>query len=122
MLGSVLIVDDHPGFRREARAILEADGFGVIGEAAEGTEALQQAARLRPDVVFLDIGLPDGSGLDLVAPIRALVPAAVVVLVSGRPERDYGERVADAGADGFVDKATLAQGMLADLLDRLRNE
>jgi two-component system, NarL family, nitrate/nitrite response regulator NarL len=122
MSRSVLVVDDHAGFRREARAILEADGFRIIGEAADGAVALAEAARLRPDVVFLDIGLPDGSGLDLVRQVRSIAPSAVVVLVSSRPRRDYGERVTGAGAHGFIDKATLTRGMLSALLDRLRDE
>ena len=105
---SVLLVDDHPSFRAEARALLEAAGHAVVGEAADGAAALREAERLRPDAVLLDIGLPDLSGLDLVRPLRAISPGAVLVLVSARPASDYGDRVDHAGADAFLDKAALS--------------
>lgn len=107
MKPSVLLVDDHDGFRAEARAMLEAAGHPVVGEAADGAAALRGAADLAPDVVLLDIGLPDGSGLDLVGPIRGVAPAAVVILISSRQASDYGDRISRSGADGFIDKATL---------------
>ena len=65
MTHTVLIVDDHPSFRASARAILEADGFTVIGEAEDGTTGLQELRRLRPDVVLLDVQLPDMTGFDV---------------------------------------------------------
>ena len=98
--------------------MLEADGHGVIGEAATGVAAISQAARLQPDVVLLDIGLPDGSGLDLVAPIRSAVPAAVIVLISSRRASDFGGRLTAAGADGFIDKARLSPSTLRDVFAR----
>jgi len=61
----VLIVDDHESFRRLATRVLAASGFAVIGEAVDGASALRQAARLRPDVVLLDVMLPDRSGLEV---------------------------------------------------------
>ena len=70
MRPSVLVVDDHEGFRAEARAMFEGEGFEVVGEAADGTGALAAVARLRPGIVVLDVGLPDASGLDLVDGIR----------------------------------------------------
>ena len=62
---TVLIVDDHAGFRTQARALLEADGFSVIGEAVDGSSGLEAARTLRPDLVLLDIGLPDIEGFDV---------------------------------------------------------
>ena len=115
---SVLLVDDHAGFRAEARATLEADRYDVIGEAASGGAAVAEAARLKPDIVLLDIGLPDGSGLDLVGRIRTAAPGARVVLISSRQAADYGARLAGAGADGFLDKAALTPSALHDLLER----
>lgn len=119
MRPSVLVVDDHDGFRAEARAMFEGEGFEVVGEAADGAGALVAAARLRPGIVVLDVGLPDASGLDLVSGIRHGSPGSVVVLVSGRREREYGDRVARSGADAFVEKAQLVPGTLAALLARL---
>ena len=115
---SVLLVDDHAGFRAEARAMLEADGYEVIGEAASGAAAIAEANRLRPDIVLLDVGLPDASGLDLVRPIRSAAPGTLVVLISSRQASDYGERLSSSGAEGFLDKAALSPNALSDLLSR----
>lgn len=98
--------------------MLEADGYAVTGEAASGAAAISQAARLQPDMVLLDIGLPDGSGLDLIARIRSAAPGSVIVLISSRQASDYGERLAIAGADGFLDKVTLSSSTLRDVLSR----
>ena len=85
MQSRVLIVDDHVGFRGEARTLLESAGYEVVGEAATASAATAAAASLQPDLVILDIGLPDGSGLDATAEIRAAAPRTAVVLVSVRP-------------------------------------
>ena len=119
MRSTVIVVDDHDGFRTEARAVLEGDGFVVVGEAATAAEALAAVAELQPTVVVLDVGLPDESGLDVVGRIRDRSPDTVVVLVSGRQARDYGGRVARSGADAFIEKAFLGPGALASLLDRV---
>jgi DNA-binding NarL/FixJ family response regulator len=113
---SVLLVDDHAGFRAEARAMLEGDSFDVIGEAANGAAAVDQASRLRPDIVLLDIGLPDGSGLEYVGRVRAAAPGTAVVLISSRQAGDYGSRLAGARADGFLDKTKLTPQALRDVL------
>ncbi len=117
MRRSALVVDDHRGFRAEARELLEGDGFEVVGETGDAAGAVREAGRLRPDLVVLDIGLPDASGLDVVVPIRAASPTSLVVLVSGRPAGDYGDRVEASGADAFVEKAWLAPGVLSALLE-----
>jgi DNA-binding NarL/FixJ family response regulator len=117
MAVSVVVVDDHEGFRAELRALLEANDFDVVGEAADGANALVQAAKHRPDVVLLDIGLPDISGVDLVAPLRAASPASRVILLSGRHASDFGDRVARAGADGFVEKAHLGPRTVFEVLN-----
>ena len=73
---SVLIVDDHPSFRASARALLQAEGFEVVGEAADGAEALRAAEELHPDVVLLDVQLPDTDGFDVATSASATPPAA----------------------------------------------
>jgi two-component system, NarL family, nitrate/nitrite response regulator NarL len=98
--------------------MLEADGYVVIGEAATGAAAVREAARLGPDIVLLDIGLPDGSGLDLVGSIRTAAPGTLVVLISSRQASDYGARLSMSGADDFLDKAALSPNALRDLLSR----
>jgi DNA-binding NarL/FixJ family response regulator len=113
----LLIVDDHPSFRASARAILEAEGFVIVGEASDGASALVAVAELAPDVVLLDVQLPDASGFDLCERILAENGAAPgVILVSSRNAEDYGPRVAGSGALGFLPKAELSGEAVTALL------
>jgi DNA-binding NarL/FixJ family response regulator len=112
---TVLIVDDHQGFRASARTLLELEGFDVVGEAADGASALELTRQLEPELVLLDVSLPDGSGFD-VAERLAGVPSKVI-LTSSRERRDFGERVRRSGALGFVSKDRLSRAVLHALLD-----
>jgi DNA-binding NarL/FixJ family response regulator len=117
MQHTVLIVDDHPSFRASARAVLEAEGFEVVGEAGDGTGAVSEARRLRPDVVLLDIQLPGADGFEVCAQLlRENGSSPAVVLVSSRDAADYGDLVAESGACGFVPKADLCGASVAALL------
>src|SRR6476659_3070939 len=89
-----LIVADHADFRRMARAVLDAEDFCVVGEAADGEEACREVARLRPDIVLLDVQLPGMDGIDIASRLLAISPAPIVVLISSRQARDYGARLA----------------------------
>lgn len=113
---SVLIVDDHPSFRASARALLEAEGFDVVGEASDGESAVASAGRLHPDVVLLDVHLPDRTGFDVASQLTANATAVKVVLVSSRDGSDYGPLVEQSGASGFVPKAELSGARIAALL------
>jgi DNA-binding NarL/FixJ family response regulator len=114
---TVLIVDDHPSFRASARAILEADGFTIVGEAEDGAAALSAIGTLRPDLVLLDIQLPDMSGFDVCAEIAlSNGTAPQVVLVSSRDACDFGPLIERSGARGFVAKAELSGDAVATLL------
>jgi len=115
---TVLIVDDHPSFRRSARAILEAEGFAVVGEASTGASAVEATERLHPDVVLLDVQLPDRSGFEVCSTLHALNGAAPeIVLVSSRDACDYGGLIASCGARGFVPKAELSGDAVSALLE-----
>ena len=81
---TVLIVDDHAAFRAGARALLEVDGFDVVGEAADGESAIEQARRLRPEVVLLDVQLPGIDGFAVAERLAAEPFAPAVVLISSR--------------------------------------
>ncbi|TML73445.1 MAG: response regulator transcription factor [Actinobacteria bacterium] len=112
----VLIVDDHPSFRASARILLESEGYEVVGEAADGAEALVAARELQPDLVLLDVCLPDLDGFVVAEQLTELAGAPEVILTSSRDGADYGKSVADSSARGFVPKAELSGAMLATLL------
>ncbi len=116
---AVLLVDDHDGFRTEARALLELDGFDVVGEAADAAAAVDAAGRLHPGAILLDVGLPDADGLSIVEDLREQAPGVAIVIISGREEADFGGAIARAGADAFIAKRSLGPGVVRDLLARL---
>ena len=110
----VLIVDDHAAFRASARTLLELDGFDVIGEATDGASALDLARELDPELVLLDVALPDTNGFDVA---EQLVGAgSKVILTSSRTQTDLGRRVRQCGAIGFVPKDELSGAAINVLL------
>lgn len=116
MATSVLIVDDHPSFRSSARMLLEAEGFDVVGEARDGRSALTEAARLRPDVVLLDVQLPDIDGIEVAAELTSSVGGPAVVLTSSRDLADLGPVRERCAVRGFIPKAELSGAALEALL------
>ena len=116
MAWTVLIVDDHPTFRSFARSLLEGEGFDVVGESEDGTSAIRMAAQLRPDVLLLDVQLPDVDGFEVTKRLASAGVPSSVVLVSSRDASDYGDGVATSGAAGFISKAELSGQALSALL------
>jgi DNA-binding NarL/FixJ family response regulator len=109
----VMLIDDHPSFRAAARWLLETEGYVVVAEAASGERALELVAAADPELVLLDVGLPDIDGFQVAAAIRTLVSRARIVLTSSRDLCDLGpERVSACGAVGFVHKAALSRAAL----------
>lgn len=108
MARTALVVDDHDGFRASARRLLESAGFLVIGESADAAAAVADAARLQPDVVLLDIQLPDGDGFAVAERLSLHSPASLVVLTSSRERGDFGPRVSASGVRGFITKTELS--------------
>jgi two-component system response regulator EvgA len=113
---TVLIVDDHAGFRRSARALLAAEGFDVVGEAADGPEALMEATRLRPDLVLLDIQLPRLDGFQVAHRLSTHAHKPHVILISSRDAREYGGQVEAAATRGFILKGHLSGQAIRSLL------
>ena len=113
----VLIVDDHATFRATARQLLEAEGFEVVGEAADGASALEAAARLRPEIVLLDVQLPDMDGFEVAKRLCGNGASPQVVLTSSRDVAEFGDLVLVSGSRGFIPKAELSGGRLAALLE-----
>lgn len=113
----VLVVDDHPSFRRCASALLESEGFEVVGEAADGVSAVAEAERLTPELVLLDVQLPDVDGFEVAKRLLARDPELSIVLVSSRDRSEYGRLIETSGARGFVAKDDLSGPTLETLLE-----
>ncbi len=113
----VLIVDDHPTFRRFARRLLEDGGFAVVGEAGDGAAGAEAIRELRPDAILLDVLLPDRSGIDLAAEWTLARPAPAVVLTSSRSADDLGAALRGTPARGFIPKSELTAAGFAHLLE-----
>jgi DNA-binding NarL/FixJ family response regulator len=117
VLPTVLIVDDHDGFRAFARTILEADGFDVIGDAGDGEAGIAAVEELRPAVVVLDIQLPGIDGFEVAERLAALDDPPAVVLVSTRDAESLRRRLATTPARGFIRKDELSGAAVAALVE-----
>ena len=113
---TVLIVDDHAVFRADARALLEAAGYTVVGEAEDGARGVVAANALNPDVVLLDVQLPDRDGFAVARQLAAQPRAPRVVLISSRRLEDYGSRLRETVAAGFIYKPELSRARLEELV------
>jgi DNA-binding NarL/FixJ family response regulator len=113
---TVLIVDDHPGFRASAKRLLTSHGYTVVGEAANGSDALDAVLALEPELVLLDLGLPDSDGVEIAHHLNERHPDAIIVLVSSRDRMDVEPLLAGAPARGFIPKAELSAAALDALL------
>ncbi len=116
MSPTVLIVDDHAAFRAGARALLEADGWDVVGEAGDGKTGMDAAHALSPDVVLLDVRLPDMDGFEVCGRLTSNGCRCAVIVTSSSDDPLYRERASDSGACGFVAK----HDVCGAALERLR--
>ncbi|WRZ95079.1 response regulator transcription factor [Streptomyces sp. NBC_01007] len=116
MAPTLLIVDDHAGFRTFARALLEAEGFDVVGEAADGASAVFAAELLDPQIVLLDIVLPDLDGFEVCARLTERGgERPAVILTSSRDATAYADRLDRTAARGFIPKDKLSRTALLAL-------
>ncbi|MEO7448039.1 MAG: response regulator transcription factor [Humibacillus sp.] len=115
MTPTLVIIDDHAGFRAFAKALLEAEGYDIVGEASDGSSGAELVCRLVPDIVLLDVVLPDLDGFAVSEQIADRAPGCAVLLTSTRSAGSYGGRVAASPARGFVGKSELSGSVLSRL-------
>jgi len=109
----LLLVDDHAVVRTGLRMLLEGEAdMEIVGEAGTGAEALTAVEELRPDVVLMDIGLPDQSGIDATRAIKRLIPTTSVVALTIHEDEEYFFRMLEAGATGYVPKRAAPEELL----------
>ncbi len=116
---SILLIDDDPAFRRLARQTLSGSGLTVVGEAATAAEGSLAARNLKPEIMLVDVGLPDGDGITLAGELSALPWGPRVVLTSVDPDAASPEEVRKSGAIGFVPKQDLPGSGLDMLMARI---
>jgi DNA-binding NarL/FixJ family response regulator len=116
MATTVLVVDDHSGFRASARRLLESEGYEVVGEAADGSSALERARELRPQLVLIDVYLPDLDGLEVASRMVTLDVPPAVVLISSHDRAEFNALIRHSGARGFLPKSELSREALEELL------
>ncbi len=114
MARTVVIADDDSGFRRLAGRLVAAAGYEVIGEAADGQRTIEAVRSLRPDVLLLDVQLPDMDGFAVALNLK--MEATEIILVSSREADDYAAPLAAATSRGFISKRDLTGPAIADLV------
>jgi DNA-binding NarL/FixJ family response regulator len=120
---TILIIDDHPLYREGLKSIIGRDDrFEVIGEAGNGREGLQIARKLKPDLIVIDISLPDTSGIQLTRDIRNLLSEARIIIVSMHSKIDYIAEAFQAGATGYVVKESASDRLIQGLESVVNDE
>jgi DNA-binding NarL/FixJ family response regulator len=113
---TVLIVDDHSGFRVCARRLLEREGYRVVGEAPDGESAVSRARELAPQVALVDVYLPDIDGFEVASRLAELDAPPAIVLISSRDRTEFGGLPSQSAARGFLRKDELSRAAIEELL------
>ena len=110
---AVLIIDDHPLFREGLKSLLaNQNGFEVVGEAGSAAEGLRRAKELRPDLILMDLSLPDKSGIEVTHTLRSLMPETRIAIISMHSKIDYITEAFRAGATGYVVKESATERLM----------
>ena len=115
MVSRILIVDDHPKFRSMACVLLQSDGFDVVGIACDGRDGLAAAAELHPDVVLVDVRLPDRDGFSIAEELAGWADGPAVIVTSSSDDPRYPELASRCGALGFIAKHDLGGPLFKSL-------
>lgn len=116
MATTVLVVDDHSGFRSCVRRLLEDEGYRVVGEAADGASAITSARDLQPQLALVDVYLPDLDGFELASKLAALDQPPAIILISSHDRAELESLVPGSGARGFVPKDELSKEAIEELI------
>ena len=120
MRETVVIVDDNDAFRARARALLDGEGYEVIGEAADGASALRVLRELEPDLALLDVQLPYTDGFPRAERLGEVGTRSAIIFISTRDAADYAGDVAACGALGFISKSRLCGPAVREILEATR--
>jgi DNA-binding NarL/FixJ family response regulator len=120
---AIMIVDDHPLFREGLKSIIGRDQrYEIVDEAGSGQSALEKAAKIEPDLIMVDLSLPDISGIQLTRQILAKLPQIKIIIVTMHSKVDYMAEAFQAGATGFVVKESAAEGLLKGIETVLKGD
>jgi DNA-binding NarL/FixJ family response regulator len=116
----ILLADDHAGFRRAIRLHLKKfRAIEVVGEACSGNEAILQACSLTPDLVLMDVNMPDRDGFDAAREIKRILPGTVVIFLTMYADERYRQLAAASSADGFINKADLNMNIFQTMHNKM---
>ena len=120
---TVVIVDDHPLFREGLKSIIRRDTrYEIVGEAGNGQDAMRLIGEQRPDLVLLDVALPDKTGIELISEIKKVSSKTIIMIISMHSKVDYIVKAFKAGATGYLVKDSAAERLLQGIDAVLRDE